>query len=190
MLADLVDSSGLRVLGYLVAAAAAFAAGLRERSEAVRLDQPRWPLFCFASAFLLAIMGVARGGGLADLVEDFGRSQAYVRGVYEGRFVYQIATLGIVSMLWLVGVGIAIWRVPERRARYLPAAVLLVSLIGFAAIRLVSFHYVDAVLYNRGIAGLRFVTIFELTGLVATVAAFYWHPFGNAPVFERTASRV
>lgn len=73
-----------------------------------------------------------------------------------------------------MSVVVAIWRVPERRRRYLPAAIVVSSLICFAAIRMVSLHYVDALLYNHPIVGVRIGSIVELglTTLALAAATF------------------
>ena len=74
---------------------------------------------------------------------------------------------------------VAVWRVPERRRRYLPAALVVFTLVCFAGIRIISLHQVDTLLYNRPIRGVRIVAIVELTGVALTILATYWHPFAR-----------
>lgn len=177
---ELLDAGWLRVAGYFVAAAAALASALRDRRLVDTTDATRWPTFGYLSAALLVTMAVARGGGLGDLIADFGRDQARASGWYGTRRNVQTLAVMVVAGVWAVVVGLAIWRVPERRRRYLPAAIAMFSLVCFAAVRIVSLHHVDALLYNRDIAGLRFVSIFELSGLAASVTAMFWYPFVKA----------
>lgn len=73
-----------------------------------------------------------------------------------------------------------IWRVPERRSRYLPASLVLVGLMCFAAGRTISFHYVDSLLYRRDIGGVRLVAPIELLLLSAAVASASWFPFTDS----------
>lgn len=74
-----------------------------------------------------------------------------------------------VGVFWLVTCGLAVWKVPERRRRYLPAFLLTSSVVGFAAIRVVSLHQVDSVLYRTSILGVDVVVYLEL-GLLSLLA--------------------
>jgi hypothetical protein len=64
-------------------------------------------------------------------------------------------------------VAVSLKNKPPRRRRYLAHIVALSAIIAFAAIRLVSLHQVDSVLYRRDIGGVRIVSIVELLMLVA-----------------------
>lgn len=54
---------------------------------------------------------------------------------------------------WATAVLVAVWRVAERRRRYLPAIVVVMAIVAFAAIPFSS--YVYQILYNRPIYGIR-----------------------------------
>lgn len=160
---DLLDSGWLRVGGYAAAAALAALWGRRERVGLASRDVDWWPTYWMMSALLLVIMGASRAGGLGDLVGEFGREQARSGGWYETRRAAQAIAVVGVSLAWLAGVIVAIWRVPPRRRRYLPHVVALSTVLAFAAIRIVSLHQIDTVLYRRDIGGVRIVAITELT---------------------------
>ena len=74
---------------------------------------------------------------------------------------------------WALGVAvvIAIWRVPERRRRYLPPALLVFTLVCFAGIRIISLHQIDAVLLRRDLAGAPIGIIIEHIVLLAIFTA-------------------
>ncbi len=167
-MADFIDSSALRVATYGVVALLAAWWGVRERRGIAAHGVDWWPFYWFLSASLVAVMGIGRIGGLGDLVSEFGREQARSGGWYETRRTVQAAVVIVVAVVWLVGVTVAVLRVPPRRRRYLPHIVAFSTLIAFAAIRLVSLHQVDTVLYRRDVAGVRIVAIVELLLLVAT----------------------
>jgi hypothetical protein len=176
-----LDSNWLRVVGYGVAAAASVHAGLRElrrRSNASNRDI--WPTFWFLTAALLAVMAFGRAADIGGLVSEFGRQEARDEGWYEIRREYQAAAVAAIGAIWLVAVVVAVWRVPERRRRYLPPALVVFTMICFAGVRVVSLHYVDTLLYNRPVRGVRIVAITELTGIVLAILATYWHPFARA----------
>jgi hypothetical protein len=167
-MAEFIDSSALRVATDGVVALLAAWWGIRERREIAAHGVDWWPFYWFLSASLLVVMGIGRIGGLGDLVSEFGREQARSGGWYETRRTVQAVVVIAVAVVWFWGVAVAVLRVPPRRRRYLPHIVALSTLIAFAAIRLVSFHQVDTVLYRRDVAGVRIVAIAELFMLAAT----------------------
>jgi hypothetical protein len=176
-----LDSNWLRVAAYGVAAAACLHAGLRERRRRpIAPSRDIWPPFWIITAVLLAVMALGRAAEIGDLISEFGRREAREEGWYEIRREYQAAAVATVGAIWLVAVVVAVWRVPERRRRYLPAALVVFSLVCFAGIRVISLHQVDTLLYNRPIRGVRIVAIVELTGTALTVLTTYWYPFTRA----------
>jgi hypothetical protein len=176
-----LDSNWLRVIAYGVAAAACVHAGLRERHRRpIVPSRDFWPTFWSITAALLAVMALGRAAEIGELVSEFGRREAREEGWYEIRREYQAAAVASIGAIWMVSVVVAVWRVPERRRRYLPAAVAVFSLVCFAGIRIVSLHQVDALLYNRPIRGVRIVAIVELSGIALAILTTYWHPFARA----------
>jgi hypothetical protein len=166
--AEFIDSSALRVATYGVVALLAAWWGIRERREIAAHGVDWWPFYWFLSASLLVVMGIGRiGGSVTSSASSVGNRR--VRGGwYETRRTVQAAVVIVVAVVWFVGVAVAVLRVPPRRRRYLPHIVALSTLIAFAAIRLVSLHQVDTVLYRRDVAGVRIVAIAELSMLAAT----------------------
>lgn len=166
-MAEFLDSSALRVATYGVVALLAAWWGVRERRWITAHGVDWWPFYWFLSAILLAVMGVGRAGALGDLVSEFGREQARSEGWYDTRRTFQTIVVVAVAAVWMIGVAVAVLRVPPRRRRYLAHIVVFSAIIAFAAIRLVSLHQVDAVLYRRDIGGVRIVSILELVMLIA-----------------------
>lgn len=162
-MADLLNSNELRILFYLGAAVACWVAGRRERAFLPGSGLDLWPTFWSLSALLLVAMALGRATDLAGYLTQVGRKEALDSGWYDARRPIQAALVGTVSIGWFISVMTAIWRVPERRRRYLPEAICIFSLICFAAVRMVSFHYADAILYNNPILGVRIGSIIELT---------------------------
>jgi hypothetical protein len=76
----------------------------------------------------------------------------------------------------LASVLTAIWRVPERRRRYLPMIVVVLTIGFYAAIRIVSLHQIDAVLHRPKAAGMRYATIIEYSLLFVAAACAIWTP--------------
>lgn len=182
-MAEVLDSNACRVLAYVVASVVCVLLGWRERVQ--RRDERRdlWPTFWFLSAALLLVLAVGRVG-LGDLLSDLGRRTAREEGWYQTRRTFQAAVVGSVAAVWGIAVIVAIWRVPERRRRYLPAAVVLSGLVCFAAIRLVSLHHVDTLLYRRDIADVRIVAIVEIVGIAIFLLAVFVSQ-RRTPVQER-----
>jgi hypothetical protein len=171
-MAELISTNGVRIGAYLVTALAAFCAGWRERGR-TGTNHYLWPAFWFLTAGVLVVMGVGRAGNLPATLTDLGRRRAIEGGWYAHRRHWQALVIGLIAGLWFVVVTVALWRVPERRRRYLPMAVLTFTLICFAGIRAISLHQVDAVLYRRHLHGVQIDVVVELALLaVAAVATF------------------
>jgi hypothetical protein len=169
------DSNGLRIAGYAVAALASFLAGQRERRRA-RTNPNLWPTFWFLTGALFLFMAIGRATDLAGWATSLGRDEALTQGWYDHRRKFQALAVGSLGAIWFVTVGLALWRVPERRRRYLPAAVVSFTLMCFAGIRLVSLHQVDSVLYRREIAGSQVGGLLELAGIAVAIAVTFWQP--------------
>jgi hypothetical protein len=175
-----VGSNGFRVAAYAVAAAAALAAAWRERRR--RRDHPDlWPTFWFMTAAVLLAMAVARVIDLGSLASELGRSEARSQGWYDRRREIQAIVVGSLGGVWFVVEAVALWRVPARRRRYLPEAIVVFTLICFAGVRIVSLHQIDAVLYRREFAGVQRGAVLELTGIVLAIALTFWQPPPRQP---------
>ncbi len=171
--ADVVESSGLRAAGYAVTGLICVVAASR---EAASQSAVRWRAFWYLTAAVLVAMALARAIGIDDLLTQLGREQARLDGWYRTRRRLQAALVGTVAATWIVVVFVSIWRVPERRRRYLPTALAAFTIMCFAAARSVSLHHVDAVLYHRSIAGVPVVAIAEWSLLALTATAIIVSP--------------
>lgn len=165
----MISSELLRSLAYLLLAGICVAAYLRERQ--LPGDPSVWPTFWLLTGIVLAFFGLARGLGFAEALTATGRETAHEGGWYEVRRGFQALVVGAVGALWLVSTTLAAWRFPERRRRYLPAALIMIFIVCFAALRAVSLHHVDQLLYNHELAGMRPVVIIELGALAALAMA-------------------
>lgn len=175
MVSAVLNSNEFRVLAYTVAAIACAVAGVREALRK-RQKPELWPTFWFVTAAFFVVIATARVADVADLVTQIGRDTAIAQGWYDHRRKYQAMAVAAVTGIWFVAVVISLWRVPARRRRYLPAAVVAFSLLAFGGIRAVSLHQIDAVLYRRPIHGVKIDAIVELTGLVLAIALTFWQP--------------
>jgi hypothetical protein len=166
------DTNWLRVCGYLLVAILCFAAAKQEDRDSVGA----WPPFWILTGVLFVVMAAGRAGDLADLMTDAMRQRAVSEGWYERRRHIQGMVVAALAGTWLLTVLVAIWRVPERRRRYLPMIVIVLTIGFYAAVRIVSLHQLDAVLHRRQAAGMRYGTIFEYVLLLAATACAVWTP--------------
>jgi hypothetical protein len=113
-------------------------------------------------------------------VADLGRGRAADSGWYETRRPVQAAVVVALGAVWFVTVSVACWRTPERRRRYLPMGLMVVTLAAYAAIRLVSLHHIDTLLYRREIADIWVGTVIEVTLLIVTGIVTFWVPAGRS----------
>ena len=158
------------VAAYLLAAALACLTGLSERSaKQAHQNATLLPAFWFLTSVLFLSIAIAGAGELGKTLTGFARSGAYADGWYESRGSLQVVIVAVISLLWAILTLLALWRIPERRRRYLPMTLATATLMCFSAIRLVSLHQVDTLLYRRSVEGLRVGVIIEL--LLVTVAA-------------------
>jgi hypothetical protein len=162
------DSDGLRVAAYLIATAVALVSWWRERRRAGG-DPSLWPTFWLLTAAFFLAMAVARATDLGGLATQLGRDQAVEHGWYADRRRVQAFGAALVGAAWLLTVAIALWRVPARRRRYLPAAVSVFTLMCFIGVRLISLHQIDGLLYRRDLAGAQFGSIVEMVLLAVAV---------------------
>ena len=185
------DSDGLRVAGYLAVAIASVVVGLYEHRR-VRSHRALWPTFWYLTALLYAAMAVGRAGHVAELIANLGREQAAAAGWYAHRRRYQTMAVGSVATVWFVVIVASLWRVPERRRRYLPMALLSFTIVCYAGIRMVSLHQIDSVLYRSYISGAKVGAVVEVALLVAALVLVFWHPrlgpMATVPTEDRSAS--
>ena len=165
-----VESDVLRNIGYLLLGSLMLLAFRQERRWGRGIDGA-WPPFWIHTGVFVLALGLARALQAGDLLSALGRSAANEGGWYDSRRPLQAAVVATVGLVWVVTVGIALWRTPERRRRYLSVGLLVVTLAAFAAIRVVSLHQIDTVLYGTTVGGVRIATVIEIGLVVLTAAA-------------------
>jgi hypothetical protein len=169
------DSNSIRIAGYVVVALLMLVARRRERRR-VGVADGVWPAFWIMTCGLVVAMAVGRAMEAGDLLSSIGRSFADEGGWYGSRRPVQAVVIGTVGAVWIVVVSFALWRAPERRSRYLPVGVMVVTLAAFAAVQIVSLHQAEVVLYRTHVLGVRVGTLVELVLLGLTGLATLWHP--------------
>jgi hypothetical protein len=169
------DSNTIRIVGYVLVALSMLAARRREHRRVGDADGV-WPAFWIVTCVFVFAMALGRAVEAGDLLSALGRSAAEERGWYSSRRPVQAAVVGTVGGVWFAVVTVALWRTPERRRRYLPVGLMVVTLAAFAAARVVSLHQVDTLLYRTNVGGVRVATLVELTLLVLTGMATLWCP--------------
>ena len=173
-MAELIDSSAVRAAGYLVVAILATLAAFADRAAPEQVHGRLWRFSLLLAALLLMFLAVASYGDLSDVLTGFGRERARSAGWYDTRRGVQAGVVVTLFTLWCVSVLVSIYAVPSRRRSYLPAVIGLFTLWGFVAVRLVSYHDIDAVLYRRHLGGARIVAVVEVGLLAATAAALVY----------------
>ena len=158
---------------YALGATTAFVLGALERHRRPS-DSHLWPTFWFATGRLLLIMAFGRASNVSDLLTEIGREQARSDGWYELRRSLQAWVIGAVAAVWVVTIALALWRVPERRRRYLPTAIVVFTLVCFAGVRIISLHQVDALLHNRDVRGVTIGGLIEVGLLLLVVTVSAW----------------
>jgi hypothetical protein len=179
------DQNWLRMVAYLAVAGLALLAARREPADRVATWRPFWPL----TASIFVVMALGRAGGLAEWVIGQFRGEAYEAGWYDERRPLQAAVVIAVGGAWLVSVAVACWRIPERRRRYLPMSVMVLTVGAYVAVRAVSLHQIDSVLYRRELSGLRVGTLIEYAVLLVAGAATMWEPHTTGASVPRGRSR-
>jgi hypothetical protein len=171
-MADLIDSSALRAGCYLVVAVLAVAAAYSDRSVAAQEHSRLWRFSLVLAALVLVGLAAASFGDVGDILTGFGRERAHRAGWYDTRRGVQATVVLGVFAVWCISVIVSILAVPSRRRSYLPAVLGLFTVWAFVAVRLVSYHDIDTLLYSRDIGGVRIVAAVEICLLAATAAAF------------------
>ena len=172
-MAELLDANSFRAGMFGVAVLAMIAAWRREQVSLDRIEAAKhrvlWPVCWLLIGAVYASMALALGFNLSTSIGGVGRDLARSEEWYESRRPLQAAAVSIVGVAWLTIIVVGIWRVPQRRRRYLPSALLCTSLVCFAIIRLVSLHHVDRIVARTEVAGVPFGTVVELVGVLAAL---------------------
>lgn len=155
---------------YLVAAWLCFLCSRRSRVLARRSSDGRWePRLWALFAVVLLALGINKQLDLQSAFTEMMRVVAREQGWYEARRQYQYAFIGAVAVLAAV-VGTALIAAVWRLGRALKlAAVGLVFVLAFVAVRAMSFHHVDALIGTR-VLNVRVNWMFEIGGIAVVIA--------------------
>jgi hypothetical protein len=187
VLSGWLDSNGCRVLAYTIAGAACLVAGVREQRH--KRGRPElWPLFWFVTAGFYLAIAVGRAVDIGGLATELGRDVAIAHGWYAERHKYQAMVVGAVTAIWFVTVAISLWRVPARRRRYLPEAIVAFTLLAFIGVRAISLHQIDSLLYRRHLHEVKVDAVVELAGVVVATMLTFW-PWRAARAGRRSEGR-
>jgi magnesium-transporting ATPase (P-type) len=180
-----LDSSPSRA-GVLVVAAIA-CASMGRRDLRLARAQPDgapashlWPQFWFMTSVLVVMIAVGRLLGVGELVSEAGRQESQASGWYEVRRPVQAAAVALVATVWVATVAWTIVRFPIRRRRFIAPSVVVTTMLCFVAVRLVSLHHVDTVLYRTDIAGARVVAYVDVALAAALVVVVAVSRFGRS----------
>jgi len=166
-----IGSKWWQATGSAIVALIALGAYLRERRELDHRSSERlWPTFWLLTSLLFGVMAVGHIGDLGGRIGDLGRREARSEGWYADRRMLQVPLVGLITLVWITLSATAILRFPERRRRYLPTAVTILTLICFVAIRMISLHHVDSLLHRRHVVGIELGLVVEAALLIAIVA--------------------
>jgi len=169
-LAGLLNSNGLRVAAYAVAALLCVAAAIRERTVS---NNWRVPAFWFAIAAIMFVLALSRLVELGPLISEEGRELAKQQGWYDERRAYQrraVEAIAVAGSMVAAAGFIWLFAVPSRQ--YPLALIAVVFLVCYVLIRAISLHEVDTVLYDRPIEGIRINALLELAAIaLLSVAA-------------------
>lgn len=190
LLSGWLDEDGLRVAGYIAVGLACLGVARRDQTRPQRLSPgAAWALFWYLTGALMLLLALARLADFDEFLAEAGRREARSTGWYDTRRRYQAMAVAGISAVWTVVAAVAVWRVPARRRRCLPMALVTFTIICFAAVRAISLHQIDALLYRREISGVRIVVVTELALLAAAILAVVWHPFDRRPLAVSAATR-
>ena len=159
---------------YGLLAISALAARRHERATTYESDDT-WSTMWLLVAGFLAASSLGRALDVVGQVGDATRSAAIEDGWYDARRWFQrIVVLAIVGS-WSSAVLFAALRTPERRRRYVPIAVGVVTLAAFVLIRAVSLHSVDSVTeHGVGPMDVGIVVEFVFLAVVASGLSVAW----------------
>ena len=167
LVADLLNSNWIRIAAYLVAAACCAWAGRPHGSD----REAGWSRFWLALAVALVVLGIGRELRIGGWIAGEGRTYARDHGWYPDRRPLQRAAT---NLLFLGGFTVLVFTAVAWRRywrTHLLAACIFITLVTFVAIRTISYHNIDQVLYNHPYRGVRANSVIELGLNAALIVA-------------------
>lgn len=135
-------------LEILLAGACLWAAWRERRGTVSRETTPprRYPLVWLTLAVVLLTLAIHEKTGVLNRITNMARFDSQTEGWYAERRAFQMKVITLVPPA-AVAIGVCgLILVRKAWLRYLPTLCAVLYLVGFTAIQLVSFHYVDRLL--------------------------------------------
>jgi hypothetical protein len=129
------------------------------------------------SAVLLAL-GIYKLFDLQTPLGQWGRTVASEHDWYQTRRPVQLVLIGAVVATTAAVAALSVWLARRMPAATRAAIAGVVALIGFVAIRTISFHYLDELL-DRSLGGLKLNWVIELGGISAILVSTQWRIAGR-----------
>jgi len=127
-------------------------------------------------AAIFATLAVGRVFGLQWRLAEFFRRRAVVGGWYDERRGFQTwVVLAVAALAAAVVIAIVAVSLRRKSPRTLAVFAPVATLLGFLAVRAVSLHQIDHLLYRR-VAGVEVNLAVELTLLALVAAGLIWGP--------------
>jgi len=138
----------------------------------------REPICWWISSAVLLALGIYKLFDLQTPLGEWGLTVASEHDWYETRRPVQLALIGLVGATTTAGLALTLWLARRMPAPTRAAAAGVVALIGFVAIRTISFHYLDELL-DRSLGALKLNWVIELGGISAILASTQWRIAGQ-----------
>lgn len=171
---EVLNGNVPRAALYAVAAGACLVVAAMERRR--RPDD--WHQWLWVGiAVCVVMLGFGRELSLGNWITDRGRDWARAHSWYSERRPIQRKTDVLLFLLGCGGIASMFIVMRHRLGNCLPTVATLSALMTFVAIRAVSYHNVDQILYNRSLYGLRVNSVIEIVltvTLIGTVIAAGW----------------
>jgi hypothetical protein len=171
MIASVLNDKTLRVAAYGVAAALALGAGL---APSTRDRRAGWllPGFWTATCAILAALALSREIDLASRVASIGRDVFRTEGWYpDRRPVQEASVVAVLAVATCVFGGGAALLVLRKHPQLIPGFAAVLMLATFLAVRAISLHHIDSLLYRRSIGDVQINALAELAAIAAVALA-------------------
>lgn len=142
------------------------------RGKGVDLAEGEAVCWRILSAILLAL-GIYKLLDLQTVLAEMGRVVASEHRWYARRRPVQLALVFCLGLGSAAAIAVAVWLARKAPTPTRLASVGGVALVGFVAIRTISFHAIDLFL-DAGVAGLKANWVIELGGIVAILSLIHW----------------
>lgn len=173
LIESFVESNVLRGGLYLAASALCLYAAFLERRRSGGHERVFW--FWLALGALLLLLGVGRFGDLGPWFTDQGRELAESQGWYDERRRFQSRAVELVIFAGGVAIlfGVA-WFFRSVSREHPLAFIAIAFLVTYVAVRAISWHTADAILYSHPFGGPHPNGIIEIAATLLMCVAAAW----------------